>query len=435
MNFRLFSALAAAALLSARPASADPGDFSPARPAIPARSFNLADFGAVADGRTVNTAAFQRAIDAVRQAGGGVLIVPAGVFLTGPLELCDRIDLHLSAGATLLFSSNAADYNLTGKPLQPQIAATGRHDVMISGPGVINGNGDAWWPAARAMRDGASGKQLNGHTTPRPPMVVFNQCRNIRVAGVTLTHSPELNLGINRSHDATVENLTIFNPPDSPNTDGIDPKGASRVLISHCRIDTGDDCIAIGNSREAADERDILVTDCAFFHGHGCSIGSWTKGSVRNFTVRRCTFDGTATGIRLKSARDRGGLVENLLYTDITMKNVGRAISLNSHYEGTTTDATDIHQHIAPEPVTATTPQWRNVVIRNVTAAATLEAGIIQGLPEMPAEAITLENVRIAAPTGLQVGYAKNITLKNVSISAAAGPPLVTAGTVQNLSE
>ncbi|MGH7994872.1 MAG: pectinesterase family protein, partial [Opitutaceae bacterium] len=413
---------------------ADPGDVSPRAPDVPDRTFSLDDFGAVPDGRTSDTGAFRRAIAAIRRAGGGRLVVPAGAYLTGPISLCDRCDLHLERGATIRFSDRPGDYRREGPRFNAQIAAQGRDDVMISGAGVIDGQGAAWWPAARAARDPVTGRQLTGRTTPRPPMILFTDCQRVQVSGVTLRDSPAWTFTLVGCRDVEVDAITIRNPADSPNTDGIDPKGCQRVLISRCLIDTGDDCIAAGGGSRFP-EKDVLITDCVFLHGHGCSIGSGTTGGVRDLTVRRCSFDGTDTGIRLKSARDRGGLVEHLTYADLTMRGVGRALSINSHYEGTTTDVI-VDPHEPPVPVTRTTPRWRDITIRNLTATGgTTDAGLIAGLPEMPVENLLLEHVRIEAPTGLRIAYARNLAFRDVRIDVRRGPPLIVDGTVSGLTQ
>ena len=169
---------------------------------------------------------------------------------------------------------------------------------------------------------------------PRPNMVGFERCERIRVEGVTLTASPKFNLVPARSQDVTIYGITILNPhKKSPNTDGIDPSLCQRVLISHCVIDTDDDNIAIKSGGPAGEGvSDVLITDCTFKHGHGCSFGSETSGGVRRVTVRNCTFEGTDIGVRFKSDRTRGGLVEDVVYENLTMKNVGQAIVITSYY-------------------------------------------------------------------------------------------------------
>jgi hypothetical protein len=176
----------------------------------------------------------------------------------------------------------------------------------------------------------------------------------------------------------------------------------------------------------------VTVTDCTFLHGHGLSIGSETTEGVRNLTVSHCTFDGTDIGIRLKSERGRGGMVEDLSYSDITMKHVGQAIVITSYYR----DLPKPMQADARAPVNGTTPFWRNIRIRNVTAVdGTRDAGLIIGLPEMPAQNITLENVRIAAPTGLRLRNVRNVTLVNVRIIPATGEPLLLESNVEGLHQ
>jgi hypothetical protein len=147
--------------------------------------------------------------------------------------------------------------------------------------------------------------------------------------------------------------------------------------------------------------------------------------------VQRCTFDGTDAGVRLKSRRGRGGLVENITYTDLTMKNVGQAIVITSYYYGLPKPGV----HDDTEPVNASTPIWHNIVIRNIVATGgTKDAGLIMGLPEMPAREIVLDNVSIGARDGLRIGYSDGISLKNVSIAPDAGPALLVEDTVKNLT-
>jgi polygalacturonase len=407
--------------------------FVPDQPVIPGHTFNLKDFGAVGDGATSATAAFRHGIAAVKAAGGGRLVVPSGVFLTGPIDLCSGIDLHLEAGATVLFSAKPGDYPASDSRPRPEILARSLHDVMISGSGTFDGQGQGWWAAVRAHRDPWTGQPVTG-ANRRPHILSFIDCRRIRVEGVHFQNSPMYNMTITGGRDSTVDGVSILNPPDTPNTDGIDPKGAQRVLITHCRIDTGDDCIALGGNA-ASIEEDILVTDCTFLHGHGCSIGSGTTGGVRNLLVRRCTFDGTESGVRLKSSRTRGGLTENLVYEDLAMTQVGHPISINSHYEGTTTDVSGLG-HTDFAPVSPLTPIWRHILIRNLRATdSRVDAGLIVGLPEMPAEDITLDHVTIEAPKGLLIAYAKGVTLRDTHLTAREGAPVITGEMVRDLKQ
>lgn len=406
---------------------------APAQPKIPERIFNLKDFGAVADGTTLNTGSFERAFAAVKTAGGGTLIVPAGTWLTGPIDLCSRLNFHLEAGATIRFSPEFSLYSSGRDKYRPLLRASNAQDVVISGPGTINGSGDAWWTEARRFKAEARAQGSRNDTSPRPNLIGFERCVRVRLADITLTNSPKFNFVPARCTDVTVDGITILNPDDSPNTDGIDPSTTQRMLITRCTIDTGDDNIAVKAGANNGDAvSDLLVENCTFLHGHGCSLGSELGAGVRNMLVRNCTFDGTDIGIRFKSDRLRGGLVENVVYENITMKNVGQAIVITSYYVGLPKPG----EHDAAKSVTADTPLWRNLTIRNVTATAgTRNAGLIIGLPEMPAGPLLLENITIEAPVGLRIGYTKDITLRGVKIIAQTGEPLLLEDTVVNLKQ
>jgi len=424
-----FSLLLIAAVVSS---TATAADVSPAQPIIPAQVFNLKDFGGTGDGKTLNTAAFHQAVAAADHAGGGTLIIPAGTYLTGPFDLCSSLNLHLDAGATIQFFANFDAFRDPARAgrYRPMLQAADLHDVVISGAGTINGHGEAWWPEARRFKAEARARHASSDTSPRPIMVAFANCQRIRLEGITLTNSAVFNVVQNTCSDVTVDGIAISNPANSPNTDGIDPKDCQRVLIQNCRIDTGDDCIALGGSG-GTQEEDVLITDCVFLHGHGCSIGSGTSSGVRNVVVRRCSFNGTVTGVRLKSARGRGGLVENVVYEDLKMTHVGTAISISSTYETATTDRM---APIEPAEVTESTPIWRNITVRNLVASeGDRNAGLIAGLPESPAAGILLENITINAPAGLRLAYADGVTLRNVKITTEQGSDVASDSTVRNL--
>ncbi|HEY1793837.1 MAG TPA: glycoside hydrolase family 28 protein [Opitutaceae bacterium] len=426
MNALASCALALATAFAA--ASCPAADVSPARPQIPSRTFNLRDFGAAGDGRTSDTPAFEKAIGAVDRAGGGTLTVPAGTYFTGPFDLCSSIDLHLEKGATLLFSQKFDDYRLSSKKYRPMIGGSGLHDVAISGEGVIDGQGQPWWVLERKAKTDARRRGLPDAEIGRPRMIQLTSCERLLFSGITLQNSPMFHLVPSKSTDVTVYGISIKSPADSPNTDGIDPSACKRVLIEHCRVDTGDDCVAVKGG--SGPDEDILVTDCTFLHGHGCSIGSDTLAGVRNMTVRRCTFDGTSAGVRLKSRRGRGGMVENVTYSDLQMRNVGQAIVISSFYYGLPRPG----EHVDAEAAGPETPAWRNITIKNIVAkSGTRDAGLIIGLPEMPARGILLENVTIDAPIGLRIAYADGVTLRNVKVNADSGRGLLVEDTVSNL--
>jgi polygalacturonase len=246
----------------------------------------------------------------------------------------------------------------------------------------------------------------------------------VRIKDVTLINSPSFHLVPKNCEDVDIVRVTIRAPEDAPNTDAIDPAESRYVRISDCVIDAGDDNIAIKSGHadtshpNAACEY-ITVTDCTFLHGHGMSIGSETLGGVRNLTVQRCTFENTESGIRIKSNRDRGGLVENVTYSDITMKNVKIPINITAHYPKVPKDSEDTAQ-----PITSLTPIYRNIRITNLEGSSPKNAGLIIGVPESPLSEIVLENVHITAPKGLTVRNAK-VILKNVKIETQEGPPFI----------
>ena len=425
MIYSLPSLLSAFVTLAALPvaAVANP-EVAPALPVIPAATFNLADFGAVPNDSLDDTPAFKKAFAAIAAAGGGRLVVAAGDYHTGQLTLVSRLDLHLEKGARLLFSTDPDAYRIEGRKFNPLVSATSVEDLAITGEGVLDGNGQAWWTEARAFKDAARARGDANEEIGRPRLLIIDKSKRILVQGVTLTNSPQFHFIPARSEDVTIRDVTVRAPHTAPNTDGIDPSASKRVLITGCLIDTGDDNIAVKSGKpEHGPVEDMLVENCTFLGGHGMSIGSETYGGVRNLTVRHCTFDGTEAGIRLKSSRSRGGLVENITYHDLTLRNVEVAIQITSYYPNRTTPKPGVAD-VAPAERDPRTPAWKNITIRDVRSTGGSKiAGIIIGLPEEPVSGITMENVFIEAPLGLRVVNAKGITLRNVTIQAAKGEP------------
>lgn len=407
-------------------------DVRPAQPVIPDRVFNVADHGATPDDDTDDTDAFTKAIAAVSAAGGGRLVVSPGDYRVGHIALASRLDLHLEKGARLLFSTDPDAYRVEGRKFKPLVAATGVEDLAITGEGVLDGQGQAWWTEARAFKDAARARGDANEEIGRPRLLIIDKAKRVLVSGVTLTNSPQFHFIPSRCEDVTVRGVTVRSPDHAPNTDGIDPSASKRVLISGCTIDTGDDNIAIKSGKpDHGPVEDMLVEHCTFVHGHGMSIGSETYGGVRNLTVRHCTFDGTEAGIRMKSARGRGGVAENLTYHDLTMRNVEVAIQITSYYPNKTTPKPGV-----PDPAPAVrdprTPVWKNIVIRDVRSTGGVKtAGIIIGLAEEPVRGIAMENVLIEAPVGLRVAYAQDITLRNVEVKPAKGQPWLVEATAE----
>ena len=369
-----------------------------------------------ATGKTLDTAAIQAALDACNKAGGGAVRLPAGTYLSKPIWLHSRTTLQLDAGAMLKATDERDDFaaKIAGG-FTAFINGVGLTDVTISGPGTIDGSGGRWWVPAEEAR-----QKKSGYTLPRPNLIVLTGCKNVRLENLTLQNSPKFHFVPTECEGVVVSNVTILAPPRSPNTDAIDPSSCKNVLITRCHIDVGDDNVAIKSShkvvgREFASE-DITVTGCTFLHGHGMSIGSETCGGVKNLLVKNCTFNGTTSGIRIKSARDRGGTVENLVYRDLVMTNVEIPINITCYYPKV--PPTD-----SAQPVTASTPVYRDIQISNLVSVSRQGAGWVVGLPESLISGVVLENVKLSADTGLLIRNAKAIRFKNVKVTVQKGGP------------
>jgi polygalacturonase len=397
----------------------------PPPPVIPAGTFDITSFGAVGDGVTMNTGAFEKAVAACRNSGGGSVIVPPGIFLTGPFQITSHMALVVEKGATIQASSKFSDFGLPDplpatqdalnqyrNIIHPLISGSDLTDVAIRGEGTIDGAGAPWW----AKSDRAA-RTSGGTFVPRPNLIVIRKCERLQVTGVTLQNSPQFHLVPKLCTDVLIDGIKILAPPDSPNTDAIDPSNCNNVLIRHVLTDNGDDNVAFKANGDGPCEN-ITVTDCTFLHGHGVSVGSETNGGVWNILVQRCTFQDTGTAIRIKTDRDRGGVVEDVTYRDITMKDVDAAIYINLFYNDKS-----LAKFPQPAPLTANTPVVHDILISNVTCVNAKAAGEITALPESAASNITLQNVNITAWTGFNIQDAKGLTFNNVSITTSPKPP------------
>lgn len=419
----------ALALLLLAPVAARAVDVSavenlrPARPVIPDRLFTLTDYGAVGDGHTLNTAAFQRAIAAVKQAGGGRLVVPRGVFRTAAFTLCSSLELHLAEGAVIEGPPSFTEYGLPEpetlhsreetralpKPA-PLISGKDLHDVALTGSGTIDGNGAHWWARSERAARNVAKTEPGRLVYPRPHLVVINGCERLLVAGLTLRNSPMFHLVPRNIRDLTIEYVTVRAPWDGsgPNTDAIDPGPGTNFWIHHCDIDTGDDDIVIKSGGT-----NILIEDCTIRHGHGISIGSETQVGIHGMLVRNCTLEDTDNGIRIKSMRGAGGLVENVRYTNLTLKNVENAIVLQLDY-------TDNNRpDFKGDP--AKVPAIRDVLIDRVTITGSRHAGKIIGLPDSPIRGLTLRDVTLQAEQDLVIKDSEPPVFERVTRDIRAG--------------
>ncbi len=359
----------------------------------------------------MNTLDLQTAIDHCAAQGGGTVTVPAGQHLVGAIFFRDNITLHLEAGATLLASQNPNDFPLVSNRWEgveqqthaPFITGSGLKNIAITGRGVIDGQGEPWW---RAHRE----KTL---THPRPRLIGFADCQNVLIEGVTLLNSPAWTINPVRCQNVNVRGVTIINPPNTPNTDGINPDSCRLVRISDCYVSVGDDCITLksGTQFEHPDLlqpcRDITITNCTLERGHGgVVIGSETSGDVQNVTISNCVFIGTDRGLRLKSRRGRGGVVENIRVTNLIMDGVLCPFTMNLYYHCNGAKGDKIVSDKSPRPIDAGTPTFRNIHYSHITAVdVKIAAGFFYGLAEMPLEDISLTDISISLTGGAQADY------------------------------
>jgi polygalacturonase len=361
-----------------------------------------------------DTARLQDAIDAKARGGGGTVRITAGRHVTGALVLHDDITLELEAGATLVGSEDPADYPLIEARWEgrhqtthaPLIGGTGLRNVAITGRGTIDGRGALWWKRYRE-------KSLDH---PRPRLISIAESSNVLVEGVTLLNSPAWTINPVRCENVTVHKVTIVNPADSPNTDGINPDSCRYVHISDCHIDVGDDCVTLksGIETEAADKRgpteNVTITNCTMAHGHGgVVLGSEMSGDVRNVVISNCVFIGTDRGIRIKTRRGRGGVVEDVRVSNIVMREVLVPFTVNLYYHFLAKGNAVVADRSA-RPVDAGTPRVRRIRFAEITAdEAHYAAAFLYGLPESPIEDVTFRDVAIRMSENARSGMAEHL--------------------------
>src|SRR5215207_8201128 len=374
--------------------------------------YDVTKYGAKKDSSAKATLAIEKAIAAASKTGGGTIYFPAGKYLTGPIHLKSNITIYIDAGAELHFSDNFDDYlpmvysRWEGTDVinfSPLFYAYKAENIAIRGRGTINGHGKKWWDFSEGYDEkrprtkwqltfDSLNKDILRPDLPgwvergflRPPFIQPMFCKNVLVQGITITNSPFWTVNPEFCENVTVNGVTINNPP-SPNTDGINPESCKYVHISNCHISVGDDCITIKSGKDTDGRRinmpaeNYTITNCTMLSGHGgVVIGSEMSGGVRKIVISNCVFDGTDRGIRIKTARGRGGIVEERRVDNIIMKNIKeQAIVLDMQYAKT-----------KEEPVSERTPQFKNIHFSNITAQ-TNQAIFINGLSEMPVENIT----------------------------------------------
>lgn len=409
--------------------------------------------GAEASGKKLNTLLINKTIEKLNTSGGGTIYFPAGTYLTGAIHLKSNITIELEAGATLLFSDNFDDYlpfvemrheGIVMKSFSPLLYAVDAENITIKGEGKIDGQGKKWWDeffrVVVDLRDHGV-RNLNKYQTLwdqandtvalyrdtnndykssmqrrffRPPFIQPIRCKNIKIQGITIANSPFWTVNPEFCENVLIDGVTINNPL-SPNTDGINPESCRYVHISNCHISVGDDCITLKSGRDLqarnlgwANEN-ITITNCTMLAGHGgVVIGSEMSAGVKKVVISNCVFDGTDRGIRIKSTRGRGGVVEDIQVSNIVMKDIKEeAIVLDLKYS-----------KMPEEPVSDRTPMFRNIHISNVTANNVLIPIRINGLEESPISNISLFNVNIQnAKQPASFKNCKDILFTNVVVN------------------
>ncbi|WP_316830570.1 glycoside hydrolase family 28 protein [Pedobacter aquatilis] len=448
---------------------------------------SIVSFGAKGDGLTLNTSNINKAIASVSQKGGGVVLIPSGLWLTGPIELKSNVNLHLKRDAILQFTDDFNQYKLVegnweGQPAwrnQSPISGSNLENIAITGSGIIDGNGGAWrmvkkdkltetqwqklvasggsvsedgklWYPSQKTVKGAKTKNAGvivpGKTAAdyedikdflRPNLLVLNSCKKILLEGVTFQNSPAWNLHPLMCEDLTLRNLQVKNPWFAQNGDGVDVESCKNVLIEGSTFDVGDDGICIKSGRDEAGRKrgmpteNVIIRNNIVYHAHGgFVIGSEMSGGAKNIWVYDCSFIGTDIGLRFKTTRGRGGVVENIYVNNINMIDIpGEAILFDMYYAAQDPVPLAGEKREAIKtitvPVTEATPQFKNFYIKDVVANGAEKAIFFRGLPEMNIKDVHLENVTIQAKKGIEIIEASGIFLKNVNVITANTNPVV----------
>jgi len=449
-----------------------------AAPVFRKDTFNIRRYGAKSDGVTLSTAAINQAISLANEASGGVVVVPTGFWLTGPIVLKSNVNLHIEQGALLQFSNQRENYPLVKTTWEGQdaircqapISAVDAQNIAITGQGIIDGAGQVWrqvkkekltdaqwnkllasggildedkrtwYPSQNALNGVkvkqpgliAAGFDLNNcgdfKDFLRPNMVSLSRCTQVLLEGITFQNSPAWTIHPLLCDHITLRNVIVRNPWYGQNNDALDLESCRNGLVEGCSFDTGDDAICIKSGRDAEGRKrgvpteNIIVRNCTVFHGHGgFVIGSEMSGGVRNLFVSDCNFLGTDVGLRFKTARGRGGIVENIYVTDINMTNIpGEAILFDMYYQAKDPVPLNGEKNVLPElkaePLGEGTPQFRNFRIKNIVCQGAETGILIRGLPEMPIKNIQIENANISCNQGLVCVESENIQLKNIGL-------------------
>lgn len=436
---------------------------------IPGNSVQLTDFGAVGDGSNLCTEAFASAMKALAAKGGGHLNVPSGIWLTGPIQFVSNVDLHVEQGALVLFTTDYDAYpevttiyegNTSTRKMSP-LWAYEVENISITGPGTFDGQGEAWRPSKKGkftagqwaeltsgsgieLKDvwypnakedaqkGTAAKPDSRRVLNRPTLLEFTRCKRVLLQDATFANSPAWNVHPLMCDDIILDHVNIRNPWYAQNGDGLDLESCNRALILNSTFDVGDDaiCIKSGKDKEGRSWnrpcQNVIIEGCTVLHGHGgFTIGSEMSSGARNIYVHNCLFNGTDTGLRLKSTRGRGGVIENIYIDQINMSHIaGDAFTFDLYYANKPVAGKADKDASAGDPVPAVseeTPCFKNLYISNVVCQGAKRAIWFNGLPEMPLDNLQMRNSLFVADKGCEMHYAKNILFENVRIQNSKG--------------
>lgn len=452
-------------------------------------TFNILKYGAVADGLSLNTSYINAAIDACSKKGGGVVLIPGGIWSTGPIQMKSNVNLHLLRDAVLLFTRDFNQYPLVEGVYEGRRSARNQSpifgndltNIAITGAGLIDGNGDVWrmvgrdrlteaewkkkigaggsvsddgkmWYPSAKTRLAAETKRTStmeaGQTLKdfeeikdymRPNLLVFNNCRKVLLQGVTFQNSPAWCLHPLLCEDLTVRNVFVKNPDYAQNGDGIDVESCKNVLIEGSTFDVGDDgiCIKSGKDEEGRKRgkptENVIVRNNVVYKGHGgFVIGSEMSGGSKNIFVYDCSFIGTDNGLRFKTARGRGGIVENIFIRNIHMTDIVHdAILFDMYYF---MKPPKQNEKVEVPAVSETTPQFRNFFISDIVCSGAERGIFMRGLPEMSIQKIALNNIILKADKGAEIIEAADIQLTNIQFLSDRTKPVVYIEEGRNIS-
>jgi polygalacturonase len=401
-------------------------------PAATAR-FPVTDFGAKGDGQTLNTRAIQSAIDRCAEAGGGTVVVPEGVFVSGAIFLKAGVNLSVEQGGVLKGSQNTNDYpwiptRIAGLEMKWPAAlvnASNLASLELSGAGTLDGSGERWWREYWTAR--ANEKEgLDPHfKVPRPRLVHIIECRRVVVRDLWLKDAAFWNLQLTYCDGVEVHNLKIRAPHEpikAASSDGIDIDSTRNVLITGCDIECDDDAICLKAGRDADGLRvnrpteNVVIRDCRVGQAAGLVVfGSETAGGIRNVRVSNCRADkGCGEIVRFKTRMGRGGVVEDIVYENIVAEGAARVFSFNMNAFSTTWLPEEFRTPVPPE---RGTPVFRNITVRNLTARKCVSAGSLVGLSASPLRDLTLEEVEIEARDGFTIRNATGLRFNKVKVN------------------